>query len=177
MNRKASVRRICKNALMLALFCIVGMFSIPIGTNIKVSLQLLMVYLLCLTAESFIDCLIVTSLYLLLGLALPFYAGFNIGVTPTFGYVISFVFISPIIYFLNKIPKVYPPIRMFIACLVGLIICYAIGTVFMMLYLEWNFKTTFAVSVIPYIPFDIAKIVVSILVVMMLPKNITETKE
>ena len=160
------------NAILLALFCIVGMFSIPLGANIKVSLQLLIVFIICLTAENVIDCLIVTSLYLLLGLFLPFYAGFNAGISPTFGYVISFVAISPLIYFLNKIPKLYAPIRMFIACFTGLIVCYLFGTIFMMLYLDWTFVTTLLTSVVPYIPFDIAKIVIAVLVVIMLPKKL-----
>ena len=176
MDRNHLVKRICKNGVLLALMCIVGMFSIPLGANIKVSLQLLMVFLICLISESFVDCLIITSLYLLLGLVLPFYAGFTVGISPTFGFVISFVVISPVIYFLNKIPKIYPPLRMFIACLVGLLICYTIGSIFMMLYLKWDFIPTLAVSVVPYIPFDIAKIVVVILVVMLLPKNINNQK-
>ena len=157
MDRNNLVKRICKNGVLLALICIVGMFSIPLGANIKVSLQLLMVFLICLISESFVDCLIITSLYLLLGLVLPFYAGFNI---------------SPVIYFMNKIPKLYPPLRMFIACLTGLLICYAFGTIFMMLYLKWDFVPTLTVSVVPYIPFDIAKIVIAILVVLLLPDHI-----
>lgn len=177
MDRNRLVKRICKNGVLLALMCIVGMFSIPLGANVKVSLQLLMVFLICLISESFIDCLIITSLYLLLGLVLPFYAGFNVGISPTFGFVISFVVISPAIYFLNKIPKIYPPLRMFIACFVGLLICYAIGSVFMMLYLKWDFVPTLTVSVVPYIPFDIAKIVVAILVVMLLPENVKNPKK
>ena len=176
MDRNRLVKRICKNGVLLALMCIVGMFSIPLGANIKVSLQLLMVFLICLISESFVDCLIITSLYLLLGLVLPFYAGFTVGISLTFGFVISFVVISPVIYFLNKIPKIYPPLRVFIACLVGLLICYTIGSIFMMLYLKWDFIPTLAVSVVPYIPFDIAKIVVVILVVMLLPKNINNQK-
>jgi biotin transporter BioY len=47
----------------------------------------------------------------------------------------------------------------------------------MMLYLSWTLKATLAVSVLPYIPFDIAKIVISILVVLMLPKKLTETSQ
>lgn len=177
MNKSKTIRRISLNAIMLALFCIVGMFSIPLGDNIKVSLQLLMVFIICLTIESVIDCLIVTSLYLLLGLFLPFYAGFSFGVTPTFGYVISFVVISPIVFFLNKIPRLYPPVRMFIACFVGLLVCYTIGTLFMMLYLKWNLVTTLAVSVLPYIPFDIAKIIIAILVVLVLPTKFFKKDE
>lgn len=177
MNKGITVQRICKNAVMLALMCIVGMFSIPLGANVKVSLQLLMVFLICLLSESFIDCLIVTSLYLLLGLFLPFYAGFSAGISPTFGFVISFIIISPVIYFLNKVPKIYPPIRMFIACFVGLIICYLIGSLFMMFYLKWDFIPTLTVSVVPYIPFDIAKIVIAVLVKTLLPDDIKKPKK
>ena len=176
MSRNNAVKRICRNAIMLALMCIVGMFSIPLGANIKVSLQLLMVFLICLISESVFDCLIVTSLYLLLGLFLPIYAGFNAGISPTFGFVISFVIISPVVYFLNKIPKVYPPVRMFISCLAGLIICYLIGSLFMMLYLHWDFVTTLTVSVVPYIAFDIAKIVAAVLVVLLLPESVKNPK-
>ena len=177
MKNKITPKRICLNAIMLGLFCIVGMFSIPLGDNIKVSLQLLMVFLICLTMESVVDCLIITSLYLFLGLFLPFYAGFSLGITPTFGYVISFVVISPIIFFLNKIPKLYAPIRMFMACFVGLVVCYAIGTLFMMFYLKWNLVTTIVISVVPYIPFDIAKIVIAILVVLVLPYKNTKNEQ
>ena len=172
MDRNHLVKRICKNGILLALMCIVGMFSIPLGANIKVSLQLLMVFLICLISESIVDCLIITSLYLLLGLVLPFYAGFTVGISPTFGFVLSFVVVSPVIYFLNKIPKLYPPLRMFIACFVGLLICYAIGSIFMMIYLKWDFIPTLAVSVVPYIPFDIGKIVIAVLVMMLLPEEV-----
>ena len=176
MDKHNLVRRICKNGVLLALMCIVGMFSIPLGANIKVSLQLLMVFLICLISESVIDCLLITSLYLLLGLVAPFYAGFSAGISPTFGFVLSFVVISPTIFFLNKVPKIYPAIRMFVACFVGLLFCYLVGSIFMMLYMKWNFVSTLAVSVVPYIPFDIAKIIVAILVVMLLPKNFASQK-
>lgn len=175
MNRNNVVNRICKNAILLALMCIVGMFSIPLGANVKVSLQLLMVFLICLISSTFVDCLIITSLYLLLGLFLPFYAGFNMGISPTFGFVISFVVISPIVFFLNKIPRMHPPSRMFIACFVGLIVCYLIGSLFMMLYLKLDFVATLSMSVIPYIPFDIAKIIIAVLVVLLLPEKAKNT--
>ena len=169
---KITTRRICKNAVLLAMICVIGMFSIPLGANIKVSLQLLMVLIICLTAESFIDPIIITSLYLLLGLFIPIYAGFNAGISPTFGYVISFVVISPIIYFINKMPKVHYVLRMFIACFTGLLVCYLIGTIFMMLYLSMDFTKVLMISVVPYLPFDVIKIVLSVIIVVMLPDNI-----
>ena len=110
-----------------------------------------------------------------MGLFLPIYAGFSAGVTPTFGYVISFVVISPIIYFMNKIPKLNKVVRMSLACLTGLLVAYVIGTIFMMLYLSMDLTKTLLISVVPYIPFDIAKIVISVLVVLILPESTYKT--
>ena len=169
---KNIVRRITKNAIMLALLCTIGMFSLPLGDNIKVSLQLLMVFIIALTAETVIDSLIVTSLYLVLGLFMPIYAGFSAGITPTFGFVISFVVIVVPMYFLNKLKIKNQFVRMGIACFVGLIICYAIGATFLMLYLHLDIEKALLIAVVPYIPFDIAKIIIAILVVSLLPKKI-----
>ena len=171
MENALSVKRITKNAIYLALLCVIGMFSIPLGDNIKVSLQLLIVFIIGLTAASFVDCLIVTGLYLLLGLFLPIYAGFSAGVSPTFGYVISFVVISVPLYFLNKIKIRNQFLRMAIACIVSLVICYIIGTIFLMFYLNLSIEKALLISVVPYIPFDIAKIIIATLVVSLLPEK------
>ena len=166
------VRRITKNAIMLALLCVIGMFALPLGDNIKVSLQLLMVFIIGLTASSVFDGLLVTSLYLVLGLFLPVYAGFNSSISPTFGFVISFVVISIPLYFLNKIKIKNQFIRMGLACVVSLIICYAIGALFLALYLHLGIEKALLIAVVPYIPFDIAKIIIAILIVSLLPKKV-----
>ena len=103
MKNTNTIKRLTKNAIMLAMLCVIGMFSLPLGDNIKVSLQLLMVFIIGLTVSTFYDGIIITGLYLLIGLFIPVYAGFNAGVTPTFGFVISFVVITPILYFLNNV--------------------------------------------------------------------------
>ena len=171
MNNIALVKRLTRNAIYLALLCIIGMFSLPLGDNIKVSLQLLMVFIIGLTVESFIDSLIITSLYLLLGLFMPIYAGFSASITPTFGFVISFVVITIPLYFLNKLKIKNQFIRMGIACTVSLIICYVIGTLFLMLYSKLSIEKALLLAVVPYLPFDIAKIVIAVLVVSLLPKK------
>lgn len=168
---KNIVRRITKNAIMLALLCTIGMFSLPLGDNIKVSLQLLMVFIIALTAETVIDSLIVTSLYLVLGLFMPIYAGFSAGITPTFGFVISFVVIVVPMYYLNKLKIKNQFVRMGIACFVGLILCYAVGATFLMLYLHLGIEKALLIAVVPYIPFDIAKVIIATLVVSLLPKK------
>ena len=173
MDKRKQIIRLTRNAVMLALLCVIGMFSLPLGDNIKVSLQLLMVFIIGLTAASFIDAVIVTGLYLAIGLLIPVYAGFTIGVTPTFGFVVSFVVLVVPLYFLNKLPIKNQFVRMSIACLVGLIICYAIGTTFLALYLNLNIQKALLIAVVPYIPFDIAKIVIAVLVVSLLPKRVS----
>ena len=171
MNNAFLIKRITKNAIYLALLCIIGMFSLPLGDNIKVSLQLLVVFIIGLTATSFIDTIIITGLYLALGMFLPIYAGFSAGISPTFGFVISFVVLSLPLYFLNKLKIKNDFIRMGIACFVSLIICYAIGSLFLMLYLNLSIEKALLFSVVPYIPFDIAKIIIAVLVVKLLPKK------
>ena len=171
MDKTKQIKRMTRNAIMLALLCIVGMFSLPLGANIKVSLQLLVVFIIGLTSASFIDTLIITSLYLVIGLFIPVYAGFSAGVSPTFGFVISFVILSLPLYFLNKLPIKNHFIRMGIACFVSLLVCYAIGSIFLMLYLNLTLEKALLISVVPYIPFDIAKIVIAVLVVSVLPKK------
>ena len=171
MNNIALVKRLTRNAIYLALLCIIGMFSLPLGDNIKVSLQLLMVFIIGLTVESFIDSLTITSLYLLLGLFMPIYAGFSAGVTPTFGFVISFVVITIPLYFLNKLKIKNQFIRMGIACLVSLLICYVIGAIFLSFYLKLSIEKALLLAVVPYLPFDIAKIVIAVLTVSLLPKK------
>lgn len=171
MDQKAIIRRITKNAIYLALLCVIGMFAIPLGESLKVSLQLLIVFIIGLTASSFIDAFVVTILYLVLGLFLPIYAGFNIGVSPTFGFVVSFVIISIPLYFLNKIKIKNQFIRMGLACFICLIVVYIIGGLFLTLYLGIGMEKALLIGVVPYIPFDIVKIVIAVLVVSLLPKK------
>ena len=171
MNNVKTIKRLTRNAIYLALLCVIGMFALPLGDNIKVSLQLLIVFIIGLTVESVIDSLTITSLYLLLGLFMPIYAGFSSGITPTFGFVVSFVVITIPLYFLSKLKIKNQFIRMGTACFVSLIICYVIGTLFLKIYLTLSIEKALLLAVVPYLPFDIAKIIIAILVVSVLPKK------
>ena len=176
MKQVFTTKRITKDALLLAIMCVLGMFAFPLGENVKVSLQLLVVFVICLISDSVFDGIIVMSLYLLLGLFMPIYAGFVAGITPTFGFVISFVFVAPVVYFLNKLPIKNYIIRMPLACLGGLVVCYLIGSLFMMFYLELTLKQTLLISVVPYLIFDFIKIFVAVLIVILLPNSISHLK-
>ena len=62
---------------------------------------------------------------------------------------------------------------MSIACVVALLLCYAIGTIFLKFYLNIGIEKALLIAVVPYIPFDIAKIVIAELVVSLLPSKYT----
>ena len=171
MKKKEQIQRMARNAVMLAILCVVGMFSLPLGDNIKISLQLLIVFIIGLTSVSFLDTLIITSLYLIIGMFLPVFAGFSANISPTFGFVISFIVISFPLHFLNKLKIKNPFIRMSIACAVSLIIVYIIGTLFLAFYLKLNIEKALLVAVVPYLPFDIIKIVIAVLTVSILSKR------
>ena len=169
---KITTKRICKDAVLLAILCVFGMLSIPLGENIKVSLQFLIVILICFVTDNIIDSLIITGAYLGLGMLLPIYAGFKSGIGPTFGYVIAFVVVTIPTILIMKIKPLPEIVRLIIASLVALIVVYAIGTIWMMFYLNLTLEKALLISVVPYIPFDIAKIAIAILTVKILPKRI-----
>ena len=164
--------RIAKDGILLAFLCVVGMFSIPLGDNVKVSLQLYAVILLCFLVDGFLDAMLVSGCYLLMGLLLPIYAGFSSGISATFGFVIGFVIASPAYYFLAKLP-LFKLIRLIISGIGGTLIVYACGTLFMMFYLNWGLGTTLLVSVVPYLPFDAIKIALAIVTALAIPSYLS----
>lgn len=166
------VRRITKDAILLALLCVTGMFSIPMGENIKVSLQLLTLFLIFGVSDKLFDKILIPSLYLLLGLIAPIYAGFQSGITPTFGFVISFVVIAIPFHFLYKYIKLNEYLRYIIACSVSLLITYIIGVAFMMSYLDITLGKALLIGVVPYIGFDVLKIAICTVAMRFLPDNI-----
>ena len=171
-----STRRIAKDALLLAILCLGGMFAIPFGDSVKVSLQILLVFIICFISDSIFDSLIITSLYLALGLFMPIYAGFNAGITPTFGYVVSFVIICIPLHLIKRIKNIPEFLIIIISCLSSLLVSYIIGSTFMYFYLNgtkggFTLGQVLLISVVPYIPFDIVKVIIAAVVVKLLPSK------
>ena len=171
------IRRIATDGILVAMFCVIGMFSIPFGDSVKVSLQLLFVFVIGLANfTDYLDCLEITIAYLVIGLVLPVYAGFNTGISPTFGYVISFVFASCLIKLLNDVFEKKIKMNKYasatIVCLIVLLFVYIVGSVFFCIYLSWSkgLWNMLMLTVIPYLPFDILKIAMAILLTSRLNK-------
>ena len=171
-----SVKRITRDAILLALMCVMGMFSLPMGENIKVSLQFLILLVIFGIVDDIYDRVLIPGLYLLIGLVVPIYAGFMAGITPTFGFVLSFIVSAIPFHFIYKYVKLNFYFRFVLASLAALLVVYIGGSIFMMYYLQFDLGKTLLIAVVPYIPFDIAKIVVATLVVKLLPTTIKPEK-
>ena len=167
-----SVKRISKDAILLALLCVTGMFAIPFGENVKVSMQLLTLFIIFGISDKLIDKIIIPSLYLVIGLFIPVYAGFQAGITPTFGFVISFTVAGIPFHFIYKYLKINIIARYVLACFVSLLLVYFIGTLYLMLYLNINLVQALLIAIVPYLPFDIGKIAICTVVMNALPEYI-----
>ncbi|MCR5273499.1 MAG: biotin transporter BioY [Lachnospiraceae bacterium] len=159
-----NVRFMTSAALMAALMCILCPVSLPIGP-VPVSLSLLVINLaiMIIGAKGALASYIV---YLLLGMAgLPVFSGFTGGVAklagPTGGYLVGFVFMIPIVGLI--IDKVNDKVvTCALALAVGTAVAYVFGTVWFVIMMQTDIWYALTVCVFPFIPFDIAKIVIAV---------------
>ena len=137
-------------ALMTAVTCILAPMSIPIGpvpisfTNLAIYLSL---YLLGWKRGT-----ISYLIYLLIGLVgLPVFSGFTGGPAklagPTGGYIIGFI-------------------------VMAIIVCYLFGTIWFCVVAGYTFQAALAVCVIPFIPADLVKMIIAMLIGPMIKKRI-----
>ena len=82
---------------------------------------------------------------------------------PTGGYLIGFIFLALIMGFaLDHFDrKLVPTI---IGMIIGMAVCYAFGTVWLAKLLSLSFKEGLMMGVIPYLPGDVAKIIIAAIV-------------
>lgn len=163
--KKISIYDMAKCGIMTALMCVLSPVAVPIGP-IPVTLSTLMV---CLTTVILGTKLGILSylIYLLLGaVGLPVFSGYAGGVGkligPTGGYLIGFIFMVIIggIFVSKFKAKIW---LTGVGMLFGLIVTYAFGTVWFVISMKVDVSYALSVCVWPFIPFDIAKIIVAIL--------------
>lgn len=156
-------------ALFTAVIAICSQISIPFGP-VPFTLQTLGVFVTAsiLGGKRGTFCVII---YLLLGLiGVPVFAGFSGGpssiVAPAFGYILGFILTALVVgistdHFGNRI------VPMVISMIVGLFLCYVVGTIwFMLVYrMQGNgigVATALSYCVIPFLIPDACKIAVSV---------------
>ncbi len=154
-------------ALMTAITCILGPFSLPIPISpVPISLTNLVIYFMAyiLGAKK---ALWACGLYLLLGaVGLPVFSGFSGGLGkllgPTGGYLIGFLFLAAIAgFFVERFPgKRYLHAA---GMVIGTAVLYLFGTVWLAGQMNLSFAAALGVGVIPYLPGDAAKIFLAVL--------------
>ena len=134
---------------MAAVTCILAPLSIPIGpvpisfTNLAIYLSL---YLLGWKKGT-----ISYLIYLLLGLV---------------GFIVMAVIAGLVIDNCRK------PWIQLIGMIVGTIVCYLFGTIWFCLVANYTFKAALAVCVIPFIPADLVKMIIAMIIGPMIKKRI-----
>ena len=160
-----SIQQMAIIGVMTAVTCVLSPFSLPIGP-VPISLATLAIYFSVYVIgmkKGLISCLI----YLLLGLVgVPVFSGFGSGPAklfgPTGGYLIGYFFIVLIagIFIDRYTDKIY-------LCLLGMVlgtaVLYLLGTAWLAYQAHMTFHAALAAGVIPFIPGDIAKMLIAAL--------------
>ena len=160
-TQNTRIRATVYTAMMAAICCVLGPWSIPIGP-VPISLGLIGVFLSAYLLGAKKGTAAV-AIYLLLGaVGLPVFTGFAGGLAkvagPTGGYLVGYLVAAfctgwAIDHF--EANKWYLHIA---AMIVGLIGCYALGTVWFCIQSGMGFVEALSICVIPFIAFDLIKI-------------------
>lgn len=164
--------------LMTAITCIISPFSIYIAFSpVPITFGIFAIYLALFTLgmkKGLISCLI----YILLGLVgLPVFSGFSGGAAklfgPTGGYIIGYIFLAAIAgFFIDKWP--YKWYLCLIGMVLGTTVCYFFGTVWLAFQMDLTFIKALSLGVLPYIPADLAKMAIALLIGIPLRKGLVK---
>lgn len=166
--KKLSLYQMVKIALLAAILCILGPISFPLAISpVPISLGILGIALAVVilpTTESVISILI----YILLGLVgLPVFSkytgGFGVLAGPTGGYIIGYILLALIAGIIIKKTN-RNIVFMCLGMLLGLAVCYAFGTAWLAVAASMTFGEALAAGVIPFIPVDLIKFAIAIIV-------------
>ena len=162
MNTKT--KELTLTALMAAILCILGPLSLPLRFSpVPISLTMIGIYL-AVYAVGMWKGTVTVCLYLLLGLVgLPVFSGFSGGpaklLGPTGGYLIGFIFTALISgFFIDRFWK--NRLVSILGMILGIGVAYVFGTVWLAYVAGMTFSQALAAGVIPYVGFDLIKIII-----------------
>lgn len=177
MKKKSNVYQMVIIGVMAAVICILGPLSIPIGL-VPISFTNLAIYF-ALYALGRKRATISYIIYLLIGfIGIPVFSGFTGGPSkllgPTGGYLIGFIFMAFIAgFFIDKfLDKWY---LCFIGMVLGTIVCYIFGTLWLSYQSGMSAKAALGAGVIPFIPGDLAKIIIATFVGPQIRKQLVKS--
>jgi biotin transport system substrate-specific component len=161
-----NIQRMAAACIMAAITCVVAPLSVPLPVSeVPVSFTQLVIYFSALIL-GMKSATLSYLLYLLLGAAgLPVFSGFQGGLHklagPTGGYLIAFILLAAVCGFAaQRWPGKRLPFS--IAALCGLAIVYAAGTLWYASLTGIPLGATLLTAVVPFLPADIAKIILAV---------------
>lgn len=154
--------------LVTAVTCILAPLSIPLPFSpVPLSLTNFVLYI-SIFILGWKSATISYLVYLLLGtVGLPVFSGFAGGLGklagPTGGYLVGMIFLTVIS---GSIAKRYSrkPVIIFLGMLLGSAVNYLFGTLWLCIQLHFSFLEGLMTGVVPYIVFDIAKMVIALVI-------------
>lgn len=163
--KNLSVKKMSMIALFTSLLCISAYITIPLPfTPTPITSQSIIVYMIGILFSP-LESLLTLSLYILLGITgLPVFSGgksgLNILFGPTGGYILGWC-IAVIVISLLKGKKNNPKRYFFIIVFLGLPITYLLGSLTMKYNTNLYGTHLFYVTVLPFLPLDILKAILS----------------
>lgn len=152
-------------ALMAAILCIAGPLTIPVGP-VPVSVLPILLYLIAYILgmwRATVSCLV----YICIGLiGIPVFSGYTGGpavlLGPTGGYIIGYLMLTICSgFFIEKfIKKRWQLVGM----VLGLVLCYLTGTVWLKFATDITFQQALLTGVVPFVIFDFIKIAAALFV-------------
>lgn len=154
-------------AIFAAILCVCSVITIPIGP-VPITLGLFGIMLAAVILGWKKGAISVLVFILLGAVGLPVFSGFKGGfqvlVGPTGGYIWSYILVALFIGFFaakEYVNKWLTMLRIFIVCVIGIAICYTLGTVQFMAVQQMGLTKALSLCVLPFIPFDIIKAAVA----------------
>lgn len=161
---KSSVYPLAMTAVMAAVIAVVAPFSIPAWGEVSFTLCTFALYL-----SPYIlgwkRAAIATLVYILLGMVgMPVFSNFKAGLGvlagPTGGYILGYI---PMVIVCGLVLKAFPQKRAIQlgGMVLATAVLYALGTVMFCVQTQATLERALLVCVIPFIPFDIGKMVIA----------------
>jgi biotin transport system substrate-specific component len=166
-SKRIDTKSITLIGLMAAVTCIMGPLSLSIPVSpVPISLTIFAIYL-SVYVLGMKKGTLSTIIYLLIGLiGIPVFSSFSSGpaklLGPTGGYLIGYIFLALICGFF--IDHWNNRLIQFAGLVVGCLVCYIFGTAWLAYQASMSFNAALAAGVIPFIPGDLVKIVIALIV-------------
>ncbi len=162
-----SVRQLTTVGMLTAVICVLGPFALNIPISpVPISLGTLGIYL-AVSILGMRSGTLSVAIYILLGFAgVPVFVNFTSGAGklfgPTGGYIIGYILMALICgFFIDKWDGRF--IVNFLGMVLGTAICYLFGTIWLALQMSLTFPQALAEGVLPYIPFDLVKLLLALI--------------